>query len=307
MQKLDFVKGLTEIIQKLNSDEITEVFSRSFAIQSDTTFNFASLTPLLFNSKSNYDSLIKDKELEKIIADFELDEIYTNENLAFIVKHFTQASPFNIFKVPQIKTFWGVHQALIHLLRLAKKQLLNDVFLQKNETQLNKGIIIFQIVIDGDGLDAGIYSEIFINLKELVSTITKINGQDNENAEIILLDSGSDTNVAIRTTAETAKSLFLIFKEMWDFFANFKFYKQKQQNQALMEGLTIMQEVKDKISSGLLTEEEGKEYLHYIKSRTDKLIGYKVMPKSIISENTTVDNIKLLHEMKEIRLLSSGQ
>ena len=244
MQKLDFVKGLTEIIQKLNSDEITEVFSRSFATQGDSPFNFTSLTPLLFNSKSNYDSLIKDKELKKIIADFELDDIYTNENLAFIVKHFTQTSPFNIFKVPQIKTFWGVHQALTHLLRITKKQLLNDVFLQKNETQLSKGIIIFQIVIDGDGLDAGIYSEIFINLKELVSTITKINGNEDENVEIILLDSGSDTNVAIRTTAETAKSLFLIFKEMWDFFANFKFYKQKQQNQALMEGLTIMQEVK---------------------------------------------------------------
>ena len=307
MQKLDFVKGLTEIIQKLNSDEITEVFSRSFSVKSDGVFDFASLTPLLFNSKSNYDTLTKDKELKKIIADFELDDIYTNENLALIVKHFTQTSPFHVFKVPQIKTFWGVHQALTHLLRITKKQLLNDVFLQKNETQLNKGIIIFQIVIDGEGLDAGIYSEIFINLKELVSTIAKINGQDNENAEIILLDSGSDTNVAIRTTAETAKSLFLIFKEMWDFFANFKFYKQKQQNQALMEGLTIMQEVKDKVSSGLLTEEQGREYLHYIKSRTDKLIGYKVMPKSIISENTTVDNIKLLHEMKEIRLLSSGQ
>ena len=44
---------------------------------------------------------------------------------------------------------------------------------------------------------------------------------EEEDTEIILLDSGSDTNVGIQASVETAKSLFLIFKEVWDLIKNF--------------------------------------------------------------------------------------
>lgn len=307
MQKLDFIKNLTTIIDKLRSEEITEIFRSGFEIPSDSNFNYAPLTPILFNSKSNYDTLLREKDLKKIISDFDLDEIYEEDNLAFISRSFTSTTISNILKKKEIAKFYGVHQALTQLLQLAKKQLISDVFLQKHETQLSKGILIFQITIQEEGLDAGIYAEIFANLKELVSTIEKVNGNENENVEIILLDSGSDTNVAIKTAAETAKSLFLIFKEMWDFVTSFRFYKQKQKNQALLDGLTMMSEISEKVKSGVLTEDEGKEYSHYIKSRTDKLIGFKVIPKVIISENTVIENTKILEEMKEMKLLTTNR
>ena len=91
---------------------------------------------------------------------------------------------------------------------------------------------------------------------------------------------------------------------MWDFFINRKYYQNKQHNQALVESLSIMQEVKNNITNGILTEEQGKEYIHLVKSRTDKLIGLKTMPKTLMLENNNIDNIKLLNEMKETKLLN---
>lgn len=306
MQKLDFVKKLSVIISKLNSSEFIEIFDNSLDSPGDNSFNFHSLVPILFQSKSNYDILSNHKEYKKILLELELNEIYDSENLSFLVKYFSNTTPYNLFKQPKIKKFWSTHQGLVQLHTLSKKMFLNEILLQKNETQLNKGILIFQITIEEDGLDASDYSDIFANLKELVTVISKINEQESDKLEIILLDSGSNTNLAVQTTAETAKSLFLIFKEMWDFFTNHKFYKQKQHNQALLESLTIMQEIKNKTESGVLTDDQGKEYIHFIKTRTDKLINHKVIPKSIMEENVQIDTVKQLNELKEIKLLSSG-
>ncbi|MCP9762685.1 hypothetical protein [Lacihabitans soyangensis] len=306
MQKLDFVKKLSFLITKLNSIEFIEIFDQSFDSPDNNLFNFSQLVPILFQSKSNYDILNNQKEFKKILVDLELDEIYDSENLSFLARCFTKAIPYNLFIEVPVKRFWSTHQGLVQLLNLTKKLFLNEILLQKNETQLNKGILIFQITIEEDSLDASVYSDIFTNLKELVTTISKIYSEGDDKLDIILLDSGSNTNLAVQTTAETAKSLFLIFKEMWDFFTNHKFYKQKQHNQALLESLTIMQEIKDKTTSGVLTEEQGKEYIHYIKSRTDKLINHKVIPKCIMEENIQIDSVKQLNEMKEVKLLNSG-
>jgi hypothetical protein len=55
-----------------------------------------------------------------------------------------------------------------------------------------------------------------------------------------------------------------------------------------------------------LTEAEGKEYLHMIKTRTDDLIGMKVLPKQIIMESNQIENKKLLAEFEGTKMLSSG-
>ncbi len=55
-----------------------------------------------------------------------------------------------------------------------------------------------------------------------------------------------------------------------------------------------------------MTEAEGKEYLHMIKTRTDDLIGMKVLPKQIIMESNQIENKKLLAEFEGTKMLSSG-
>ena len=172
--------------------------------------------------------------------------------------------------------------------------------------EFDNGVVIFQILIESEGLETSQYIKIFTAINELIETISKIVNEQEHKSEIILLDSGSDSNVGIKSGIETARSLFLIFKEVWDFVTNFQFYKQKQKNQALLESLTIRSEIQKKVDEGILTEQEGKEYLHMIKTRTDDLIGMKVLPKQIVLESNQIENKKLLAEFEGMKLLTSG-
>jgi hypothetical protein len=70
--------------------------------------------------------------------------------------------------------------------------------------------------------------------------------------------------------------------------------------------LSIRAEIQKNIDDGILTREEGMEYLHMIKTRTDDLIGMKVLPKQIAVETNQIENKKLLAEFEHIKLLSSG-
>jgi hypothetical protein len=166
--------------------------------------------------------------------------------------------------------------------------------------------VVFQILIENEGLETEQYIKIFTAINQLIETISRIVNEQDQKSEIILLDSGSDTNVGVKSGIETAKSLFLIFKEIWEFVTSFKHYKQKQKNQALLESLTIRTEIQKKVEEGVLSKDEGLEYMHMIKTRTDDLIGMKVLPKQIVIESNLIENKKLLTEFEGIKMLSTG-
>ena len=58
---------------------------------------------------------------------------------------------------------------------------------------------------------------------------------------------------------------------------------------------------------GVLDDKDGKKYTHIIKTRTETLIGLKVLPKSIVSEYNNSDNRNLLIDHSEIKLLKNSQ
>jgi hypothetical protein len=110
----------------------------------------------------------------------------------------------------------------------------------------------------------------------------------------------------VKSGVETAKSLFLIFKEIWDLITSFRYTRLKLKNQALVESLTIRADIQKKVDEGILTPDEGKEYTHLVKTRTDNLIGMKVLPKKIAIDIPIIDHKKMLAEFEEMKMLSSG-
>jgi hypothetical protein len=44
-----------------------------------------------------------------------------------------------------------------------------------------------------------------------------------------------------------------------------------------------------------------------VKTRTDTLIGMKVLPKQIVAETNVIENKKLLNEFEGIKMLMSGE
>ncbi len=242
----------------------------------------------------------------EILSVLNAQNIYSAANLSSLtmVLRPAQAASITIQKIAI--DLYNFHNSLIQALNLAYGVLDNNNLSKELESEGDDGVIIFQIIIEGEGLETRQYIKIFAALNELVETISKVLKEQQKESEIVLLDSGSDTNVGVKSGIETAKSLFLIFKEIWDYITNFRFYKQKQKNETLVESLSIRAEIMKKVEEGVLTKEEGMQYLHMIKTRTDELIGMKVLPKQIVGKTNQFENKKLLLEFEDVKLLASG-
>lgn len=305
MQKIDFVKNLETIVKKLKSHEILTQFEAGFT-QPVQVFNYAIINPLLFLSKSNYDQIKNETQYAEILITLNAQSIYTENNLSLLTTILRNSQASNILLQPNAVALYNFHNTIIQTSNLSKKILQSKSITESLINEVDNGVIIFQILIEGEGLITIQYIKIFTAINELIETISKIVNEQEQKSEIILLDSGSDSNIGVKSGIETAKSLFLIFKEVWDFITNFQFYKQKQKNQALLDSLTIRTEIQRKVDEGILTIEEGKEYLHMIKTRTDDLIGMKVLPKQIVIESNHFENKKLLAQFEGMKMLSAG-
>lgn len=317
MQKFDFVKNLEKIAENLFSQEILKHFDNAIN-QPQSNYAFGHLNPILFSSKSRYDQLKTDKDIFEILRNLNSVEIYSESNLSSLTNYFSNQQIKSIFTIKQCLAFYKFHLSIVSTLSISKNLLLKESYSESNEQSLENGILIFEVVIEEDSKNINLYIKILSLLNELGTLVDKIynSGTEEENTEteeeeenknsveIILLDSGSNSNIGLKTGIETAKSLFLIFKEIWDFVISHKQYKSNQKNNTLLESLTIRKEILTKLEEGVITEQEAKEYTHIVKTRAEDLIGLKVLPKELIQKNHEINNNKLLEEFKELRLLN---
>lgn len=306
MQKLDFIRNLEEIVNRLKSQEINQEFINGFG-NPGQNYPYDRIRPLLFISKSGYDHIRSDQKYKVILDSLDADSIYEETNLSEISTILVTGQAYGILVKLSSSIFYNFHGSLVNTLRLSKEVLLNNVAGINFQESIEDGIVIFQIVIEKEGLETEKYIKIFTALQELIEALSKIYEETEQKSEIILLDSGSDTNVGIKSGIETTGSLFLIFKEIWDFITNFRYYKQDQKNKALLDSLSIRTEISKKVEEGIITEEEGKQYVHIIRTRTNELIGMKVLPKQIVLENNQIENKKLLMEFEGFKMLTSGE
>lgn len=305
MQKIDFIKNLGDLTSKLKSVEIVQQYKAGFT-SPNAEYSYNNIVPILFQSKSGYDSIRYDSRYEKILITLEAENIYSESILSDLAVILKKTTATNIIPYPYAVSLFNFHNTLVQTLQLSKNLLDTKNLSEDLNKDIDNGIIIFQIVIEGEGLETEKYIKILSALNELIEIINKISDEE-EKSEIVLLDSGSDTNIGVKTGVETAKSLFLIFKEVWDFMANYRFYKQAQKSNTLLESLSVRAEIMKKLEDGVITKDEASEYIHMIKTRTDDLIGMKVMPKQIVLESNLVNNQKLLSEFEGIKMLSAGE
>lgn len=305
MQKIDFIQHLDTIVTELNSEAITQQFAAGFA-QPSQNFTFQNIIPFLFRSKSSYDNIKNDYRYSEIFKSFNAEGIYSENNLSSLANILRTSNATSVLPHGNAVAFYIFHRTLLATVKLAKEVLSKEILDHGLDEALAKGVIVFQVIIEADGLSPEKYMKIFSALKELINAISKVVNEEDE-SEIILLDSGSDTNIGIKTGIETARSIFLVFKELWDFLINYKHYKHGIRNKTLTESLTLIADIKRKVEDKILTEEEGREYIHIIKTRTDDLIGMKTVPKQIAVQKNEVENKKLLNEIDSIKLLTGGE
>lgn len=297
MQKIEFLHFIDEITTRLKSNEIVGLFKQGFA-QPGNTYNFSIIRPLLFESKSQFDQIMIDETKSKFLNKISGISIYSEQNMAVLSAVLQHTTANSILTNITSTQFFSFHSSLIDLKSLSKELLSNELINNNYEENINLGIIIFQIQIETEGLETSKYIKILSALDDLVKIIEKAYRLEESNSEIVLLDSGSNTNIGLESKIEVAKSIFQIFKEVWDFITSFQFYRAQQRNQALLESLTIRKELLKSVEDGILTEIEAKEYLHIIKTRTDALIGMKVLPRVLTISDNKIDSAKMLEEYR---------
>lgn len=297
MQKIEFIKKIETIVERLKSVEIVKIFQDGFQ-QPGNNYNYGLLNPILFTSKSQYDQIMLDSNLSELMELISGHKIYDEKIMSTLPNILRTTQALNILTNANATNFFSFHKGLLDTLNVAKKLLSNEIINNNNVQNLNNGVLLFTVQIESEGLETNKYIKIFTLLTELTQTVGKIYKYEDTETEVVLLDSGSDTNLGIKTKVELAKSIFEIFKEIWDFITSFNFYRNQQKNNALLESLSIRREILKSVEEGVLTEKEAQEYLHVIKTRTDNLIGLKVLPRELVIQNHQVNSSKILEEYK---------
>ncbi|MBK8852445.1 MAG: hypothetical protein IPN73_20135 [Saprospiraceae bacterium] len=303
MQKLDFTENINQIRQLLKSDSIVDFINN---LKPNTSINTNPLTPLIIESKSNFDKITINDPKTEILQALNGPALYSEMSIGDLINATVNVTiksqqKVQLFLQQSILSFYHFHFTIIQTSNLCDHVLFKD-----NLSELsNDDTIVFRILID-DGLEISRYTKILTLINELIEVIQKVNSDTESKPTISLLDSGSDTNVGVKTTVETAKSLFQIFKEVWDWVVNRKFYKSKLRNAGLLDNLNVMVAIKAAQDNGVIDENTAKIYKETIIRRTEDLLELNVVPKVLIESKAEGNTKRLLGEFTEIKMLESG-
>lgn len=303
MQKLDFTENLKQLTVTLKSSEIIDFIDK---IPVGTAINTNSLTPIIIESKSNYDKIASEDKKMEILKTLNSENIYSESNIGALLNSIVGLTIQNqqkvqLFLKPNVLIFYSFHFSLLNALKLSE----NVLFKNNLANIINEDTVIFRILSD-DEMEISRYAKILNLLNDLIDIIQKVNADSEIEPTITLLDSGSDTNLGIKTTVETAKSLFQIFKEVWDWVLNRKFYNSKLRNAGLLDNLNVLVAIKGALDGGAIDENTAKIYRETVIRRTEDLLELNVIPKALIETNTQESTRKLLTEYSEVKLLENG-
>ncbi len=305
MQKLDFTKAIDVVRNKLKTDSLLKIFNESLKTNV-ANYDGRDLTSLIMESKSNYDRIIEQSDANKIIETFGGIPLYDSKYISDLLNNFlSKSNTYVIYYNKTVFDFYSFHQALNKIFYASQK-----LFFEEKENNYidnyENGIIIFELFSDSN-LDINLYSKIFNLLNELMNAISKGHNPkaQYEPAVITLLDSGSNTNIGIKTTAEVARSLFLAFKEIWDWLINRKHYKSRIENQSLLENLDVLEKIREYEQKSIINGDEAKTLVHTIKTRINDLLDLNVVPKVVAEQEIEISKTDLLLEYKEIKQLKA--
>jgi len=304
MQKIEFTNSISIIFQKLKTEVLLLEMNKSVNNPS-SSYSGQNLTSLIVESKSNYDKIVESKHIAKLLTLLGADTIYSPKSISELLNLLLSRTPTHqIFYTQVVFNFFSLQNTISILSKATENLFFEDPSVTPFDN-LDNGLIIFKVYENDEGLTIEKFKKIFDLFIELIEAISKIyaNEQALLKPEIVILDSGSDVNLGIKTAAETAKSLFLIFKEIWDFIVNKKHYENKLINESLFENLDLLQKIKECEENKIISPEESKTLLHTIKTRTFQLLDLNVLPKKLADKDVELSNLDLLLEYKEIKKL----
>lgn len=309
MQKLALKEKSSEFSKLLESSSISNFLRKlrnspyqgSSESEKTNAYNkdIDKLIQIIIQSKSNYDNKIQSDSDLKTISDAIGSTVYNTENISKLISEVSKidyGSRRSFFNSDLIVEFLLFHDALLKLNLIANATI--------TENQEEEHAIIFTLISE-ENPSVDLVLEVLSKLNELIEIVEKIYEEENQN-NIYLLDKGSNTNIGIETGVKTAQSIFQIFKEVWDWLLNKRFYKEKIRNAAFLEKLEVLDKINEVKNNGAINEEEAARYKEIIIKRTDDLLSLNAVPRKLLIESNNSNNDQLLLGYNEIRLLKEG-
>jgi len=292
MQKLDYIKRLNIIEKELRSEVIVDYIGAGSKQMGANMASLPSFVGVLLASKSNYDNLIKQTAFIDILTFMAAPTHYENVHYAQMISVLNGAKIFqNAAYHPSVYSFYTFHLTLIQAASFAKL-LISPEIIQEIESP-ESGILILQVSSESEGLTPLEYSRIFSILAELVELFEKVYDEA-RSTRIVLLDSGSDTGIGLRSKVELATSLFQAFKEVWDFMVNRENYRSEKENDMLMNNLDVIERIRTLEKEKILSDEEARAYEALAVIKIKSMIRQGVLPKQIVEGTESVASRTLL-------------
>ncbi len=307
MQKLDFTNAVINLEKVLKSKEILSFID---GIPEGKPVNTAPLTSTIIETKSSFDRIDSLSDMYRILSTFEGVNIYSNEFISKLINSLQSAMIGKVAKIQlylqsDINLFYKFHFSISSISKISR----NVLFREKQYASLSQSdTLVFQILISNDYLDISTYSKILKLLDDLINILHEIlEPNEEKTSQIVMLDSGSDANIGVKSSLEIAKTLYQIFKEIWDWILNRKFYKNRLRNSALIENLQVMTAINKAEKNKIINEKDATIYKETILRRTEELLELNVLPKSLVDQKSEKSGKKLLSEYNEVKMLESGK
>jgi hypothetical protein len=307
MQKLDYTESINQIKEKLKSQSIVDFIDKLSLTQPVKTNE---LTPLIIESKSNFDKIDHESNEFEILKALAGRVLYEQTYIGNLINQTLQASISNQLKVhlfthSTLSQFYNFHYSILQCAALANLVLFEDEKL----TSLNSDeIIVFRILVGEGNLELRSYGKILKLLEDLIDILQNVYVEESaDKPSVVLLDSGSDSNIGVKSSVQIGTALFQIFKEIWDWVLNRKYYKNKLRTDAFLENLNVFNAIKESERSGSIDAATAKTYRETILRKTEDLLELKVLPKKLIESQTYISNQKVLSEYSEIKMLGEGK
>ena len=308
MQKLDLIKYFSETTEKLKSHHIANLLDAAIKQLSvgggNKAFDGKTLVPLLFESKSGFDSLWGKPGVTAILQVFGAEKIYASQNIAVISHFLSQGIAASQFLTANlVLDFIFLHNDLTRCQRLIHA-LLGSGY---DDLQKDKGasITVLQVSAGESPLPIGHLMKVLKNLTELLGILNTIYNDQTEPV-IEFIDSGSPIGLGIKTSAQVAGALSQLFEKVWDFVISRRHYRHRENLASLTESLAVLEVIRQAEASGTLSKQKAHEYSTVVLRRTDALIALGVLPKAIVDTETTQKNVELLKQYDSIKLLKQG-
>lgn len=303
MQKLDYTESLKELKSSLKSEEIVHLINALPVSQ--PVPQVRELTPLIIESKSNYDKIDTFSTKFEILQALGAETLYSQVNIGNVINGVVHTTIQNhqkvqLYLIPAFQDFYNFHNSLIKATKLSE-----EVLFKNKLSQLHSDDTIIFRVLSENELELAKYSKILSLIRELTDIIQRILNEEDQQINVTLLDSGSDTNLGVKSSVEITRSLFQIFKEIWDWMLNRKFYKNKLRNSGLMDNLSVMIAIQEAKEKGAIDDETARIYRESIIIKTEDLLELNVLPKELYDLKTQNDSRKLLAEFSEVKMLEN--